>query len=1002
MLGPNIFSTFSISSQNRDLREDFQRDLSLPSFNATDTNQELHNRTNNSDRNHNGQILISDTSSIKLHNKKFYHKNGILCNNSQCTHNLPKVEPCKPNCRYCNNLDPKISNSYLKYKNMCCLPNESISCKLSNVVYMLKCQCGKAYVGETLRPVHKRWYEHLNQMKKAILAKHNPSIVRTRQKLYDHFLESSCDPENIKFHILDHNINFTTNERENSEDYYIRLMNSAYPFGLNQKVKYFGNIDAKPLKPLNFNNHPYFNFCELRRKRSHGKRKTNNKGKRSNIKIDNSLINEISNNQSIDDYAKILKLTKRNLQTLNLKLSKNSKLHVFTESLLHAKKPKIKTDINEIFIKFHHQHPILNKVPISKICNSMIDTLKNERNSNKNFKIIPSFTYNKKISAFIHNQNQTSRALNKDSILEGLQKMANCCKNFQNKDKKEQHLASGNLELLPDRIKNALQFGNNYRITEKFNLNEYSNILETYKNKNAETLARKTSNTVNKCNEIMNIINQKIIDYLRNLNLSSTNSFSKTELKRIRFISKQLANKFILCPVDKCANNTAIICRNLYIKKLCDDLGIKISANGNDLSIEGNETFQPANLRESEIFDLHMALNLRYTGSNEIEKKLATYYLIPKFHKKGDELKTRPISNGRKTSLNNVIRILTSILLHFRTHFLNIQNLDKKHKSIGLVKSVKSTDEYIEYLEETGQNSNLSSINTYDFKSVFTSFRHDSIIKAITYISGKCFNRKTGTHLKIHKNKCKYNLGNQDNKLNFTKPEIIELLNTVLSNAYIKLGDFIFRQTKGIPMGSASSAILCDLSLIAFEHMYKESFPRPIVNNDQYFEAIRYQDDILVFNFCDFLNISKVIYPDELELEADNTETGKSVNYLDTNLRLTAEGSTISLFDKRDQFNFRINNLFHSSSNVRLRLISNVVYSQLIRFTKICNKFDEFMIALLRIKKQLVNNGHNKEILTKAINRLLQDKFENIHNKFDTCCKRKEIKTKIFEKLDNS
>ena len=106
------------------------------------------------------------------------------------------------------------------------------------------------------------------------------------------------------------------------------------------------------------------------------------------------------------------------------------------------------------------------------------------------------------------------------------------------------------------------------------------------------------------------------------------------------------------------------------------------------------------------------------------------------------------------------------------------------------------------------------------------------IISAITYIAKKCFNKKTGTNLSIFNNICKYNSGNNNAKYNFNQYELIELLKVVLSNAYIKLGDFIFRQTKGIPMGSASSAILCDLSLIAFEHMYMEKPPAQINSNN--------------------------------------------------------------------------------------------------------------------------------------------------------------------------
>ncbi|CAH2324716.1 Hypothetical predicted protein, partial [Pelobates cultripes] len=39
-----------------------------------------------------------------------------------------------------------------------------ITCFSKNVIYFLRCPCGLQYVGRTIRPLHKRIYEHVNNI----------------------------------------------------------------------------------------------------------------------------------------------------------------------------------------------------------------------------------------------------------------------------------------------------------------------------------------------------------------------------------------------------------------------------------------------------------------------------------------------------------------------------------------------------------------------------------------------------------------------------------------------------------------------------------------------------------------------------------------------------------------------------------------------------------------------------------------------------------------------
>jgi len=205
-------------------------------------------------------------------------------------------------------------------------------------------------------------------------------------------------------------------------------------------------------------------------------------------------------------------------------------------------------------------------------------------------------------------------------------------------------------------------------------------------------------------------------------------------------------------------------------------------------------------------------------------------------------------------------------------------------------------------------------------------------------------------------------------------------------------------------MGSKSSAILCDLSLISVEHQFLiKPIPDTIKTIYTPLTAFRYQDDILVFNYpsSDFMKIYRYIYPNELELEADPNETGKSVNYLDTRICLNDNKIVRSLYDKRDSFNFEINNLFHCSSNIRNNLSYNVTYAQIIRICKINNSYAGLVTGLDRLRLQLLKNGFRDKIFQDSLKKVCKNRFELIHKFMDKCDNNKVFLNKLLLALNS-
>jgi hypothetical protein len=100
--------------------------------------------------------------------------------------------------------------------------------------------------------------------------------------------------------------------------------------------------------------------------------------------------------------------------------------------------------------------------------------------------------------------------------------------------------------------------------------------------------------------------------------------------------------------------------------------------------------------------------------------------------------------------------------------------------------------------------------------------------------------------------------------------------------------------------------------------------------------TFRYIDDVLSMNNHDFHNYVHLIYPNELEIK-DTTESDKSASYLDILLNIDSSGRlTTSLYDKRDDFDFKIVNFRFLCSNIPLSSAYGVYVSQLIRYARAC------------------------------------------------------------------
>ena len=121
--------------------------------------------------------------------------------------------------------------------------------------------------------------------------------------------------------------------------------------------------------------------------------------------------------------------------------------------------------------------------------------------------------------------------------------------------------------------------------------------------------------------------------------------------------------------------------------------------------------------------------------------------------------------------------------------------------------------------------------------------------------------------------------------------------------------------------------------------------------------TLRYIDDVLSLNNSRFGDFVDRIYPIELEIK-DTTDTDRSASCLDLHLEIDSEGRLrTQLYDKRDDFNILIVNFPFICSNIPAAPAYEVYISQLIRYSRACGSYQDFLDRGLLLTRKLLNQG---------------------------------------------
>ena len=188
---------------------------------------------------------------------------------------------------------------------------------------------------------------------------------------------------------------------------------------------------------------------------------------------------------------------------------------------------------------------------------------------------------------------------------------------------------------------------------------------------------------------------------------------------------------------------------------------------------------------------------------------------------------------------------------------------------------------------------------------------------------------------------------------------LIEMIDWLIDNTFVTIGNSVFRQIIGIPMGTDCAPYLANLFLYWYEFDFLNSTlkQKDFTTLYKFNKTHRYIDDLLTVNNDGTLEDYKGrIYPPELKLTCED-KSDKEVTYLDLSLSIQDSSIHYRLYDKRDNFNFPIVNFPDLSGNVPTGQSYGVFISQLVRYARCCEKFDDFKERTATLVKRLIKQS---------------------------------------------
>ena len=510
------------------------------------------------------------------------------------------------------------------------------------------------------------------------------------------------------------------------------------------------------------------------------------------------------------------------------------------------------------------------------------------------------------------------------------------------------HVVMGDLNIITDaKLRSLIMKGPSYREQNatdwRVNMEICREAVASYKHK----WSRKERVHLRVLNEWEHKVNECIEQRIRLLRRKRINRRQHVLKpgKHLRYL-RELQSKYVLVPADKAANNVVVVCKKYYLQVVLKELTTTCTYD-----------------REARGCMHVVNDHLKFMAINRIEvepdfRHLPSFYWLPKLHKQ--PYGTRFIAASNKCSTKQLSKLLTTCLSKVVSHFKQYCSGIYSRTGVNCFWIIDNSQQVLSALNNVNYFSTAKHFDSYDFSILYTSIPHTSLKDALTTLIKEAYRVRDSVFLIADKRGTAIwsdTPSTSSSKYSIREEILIKLVEYLIDNIYISVGNRVYRQGVGIPMGTDCAPLLANLFLFYYEYGYmKTLLKNNIILAKQFNNTMRYIDDLLTLNNRWFERAIADIYPPELQLK-NTTESPTTLSYLDVLITINNGKYSTTVYDKRDSFQFDVINFPHLSSNIPAKPAYGVYISQLVRIGRICSTFVQFKERHYKLTQKLIRQG---------------------------------------------
>lgn len=565
----------------------------------------------------------------------------------------------------------------------------------------------------------------------------------------------------------------------------------------------------------------------------------------------------------------------------------------------------------------------------------------------------------------IFNFNKFVAYLNVDSFLQDQSILPCECANSAFTNKHHGHVISGDLRLVKNnRLRKLFTKGPKYREAKLTNWNVVQKAMLESVKQCAEAWCEKAKKCISILKPWITVVSQKIKDKISYLKRTTVFQETNEVLKSSECLRSldELHRRFVIVPIDKASGNVAFVCKRFYAQVLVKELGLD--------GLTGNRTYEKVNhsvdhFIKADCSNLLKEFNIPVT---EDSKKLPHIYWLPKLHK--NPIKFRFIIAAPNCSVKPLSQAITKV---FKLFYRQIEGYNLKSYFFSNVKTfwvIQNNEEVIKCIKRLNKRNALRSMSTFDFSTLYTKIPHDKLLEVMNEITDFCFQGGTHEQLSLSKSGARWVSKNNKSGLRFSRVKFKEALKYLMEHCYFTLGDKVFRQAIGIPMGSDPAPFMANLFLYFYESKWIKNLKKENLQKARKFRyTFRFIDDLLTINDSNlFLESFKDIYPQELVLNLESS--GDCVTFLDLDLKNSNGHLNVKLFDKRDNFPFSIVRLPYASSNIPSTMFYSCIGAEILRIARVSSSVQNFLMAGKGLIQRALRQGGKTQRIEKSLKKI--------------------------------